>query len=47
MDQVYNLISQYKIDSLKTLSSLLGKIYEHKAHTDEVYKVLVDCEYII
>ena len=47
MSQVYVLLGKYKIDSLKTLAGLLGKVYDHKAYKDEVYKILVDCEFII
>jgi hypothetical protein len=40
-------MGKYKIDTLKALAGQLGKLYDHKAFKDEVYKVLVDCEYII
>lgn len=40
------LLSKYSIDSVKAIAALCNKIQEHKAH-DEVYKVLIDCEYLI
>ena len=43
LKQVNILLNKYKIDSLKQLGGLFGKIYEHKVFKDEVYKVLVDC----
>ncbi len=47
MNQVHVLLEKYKIDSLKALAGLLGKVYDHKAYKDEVFKILVDCEFII
>ena len=47
LKQVHVLLGQYKIDSLKALAGLLGKIYDHKTYKDEVYKILVNCEFII
>lgn len=47
LHQVHVLLQKYRIDSLKALAGQLGKLYEHKVCKDEVYKVLVDCEYII
>lgn len=41
------LLGKYKIDTLKALAGQFGKVYEHKAYKDDVYKILVDCEYII
>ena len=43
MNQVHLLLEKYKIDSLKALAGLLGKVYDHKAYKDEVFKILVDC----
>lgn len=47
LNQVHILLGKYKIDTLKALAGLLGKVYEHKTYKDEVYKILVDCEFII
>jgi hypothetical protein len=43
LKQVHILLEKYKIDTLKALAGLLGKIYDHKSYKDEVYKILADC----
>ena len=47
LKQVHTLLTKYKIDTLKALAALMGKIYDHKTYKDEVYKILVDCEFVI
>ncbi len=34
MTQVHVLLEKYKIDTLKALAGLLGKVYDHKAYND-------------
>lgn len=46
LEQTRSLLAKYNIDSVKVIGSLCNKIQEHKAH-DEVYKILVDCEFLI
>lgn len=46
LEQIHSLLQVYQTDNIKQLGTLCEKIYEHSLF-DEIYKVLIDCEFLI
>lgn len=46
MEQIFVLINKYQIDTMKNLANICHKIQERSIY-EEVYKVLIDCEFLI